>query len=276
MNAIIKSSFWTDERLEDASPEIKLATLWLITNPVRDLCGFVSVSNKRFTFETGLQPEILEGACKALPTSILSPCKGVYFLTHFLRHQFGKGGHISLKNNVVRAAIRHAEGLPTALRDAFFAVYPELVTTPTNECANLNPLTTPLQGGGVGVRVRVREGERAEGECEGKQLHIPDVVAIYPKRERQAEAIAAVQHHVERGTDLQVIELGTRAIAAVIARMPGGHLNSFVPSAAKFFQNRRWEDDPDTWLRQSGKGTNGAPVGELNLGGRKAAKTIRI
>ena len=105
---------------------------------------------------------------------------------------------------------------------------------------------------------------------------IPTIVSIYPKRERQAEAIEALAGHVRKGADLDSVISGTRAIAAIIARLPGGHLNAYVPSAAVFFRNRRWEDDPHTWLRNAGKHTNGAPQQALDLGGRKAAREIHV
>ncbi len=100
---------------------------------------------------------------------------------------------------------------------------------------------------------------------------IEAVVALYPKRERQAEAFEALADHVWKGTDLDAVRTGTQAIAAVIARLPGAHLNSYIPSAAAFFRNRRWEDDPQTWLRNAGKHVNGAPPQKLDLGGRRPA-----
>jgi uncharacterized protein YdaU (DUF1376 family) len=102
---------------------------------------------------------------------------------------------------------------------------------------------------------------------------LAEIVALYPKRERQAEAVAALAKHVAQGADLDAVASGTRAIAAIILRMPGGPLNAYVPSAAKFFQNRRWQDDPKTWLRNAGK--NGAPIEELYQGGRRGT-TIEI
>jgi hypothetical protein len=105
---------------------------------------------------------------------------------------------------------------------------------------------------------------------------LPDVVSLYPKREKMAEAVEALAAHVRKGADLDAVVAGTRAIAAIIQRMPGGHLNSYVPSAATFFRNRRWEDDPKTWLRNAGTKSNGAPVEELFRGGGRQATTIEL
>jgi hypothetical protein len=126
---------------------------------------------------------------------------------------------------------------------------------------------------------RSREEKRREENDSNESfsmavLNLPDVVAIYPKRHRQTEAIEALAAHVRKGTDLEAVVAGTRAIAAIIQRMPGGPENIYVPSAATFFRNRRWEDDPKTWLRNAK--TNGAPVEELYQGGGRKGTTIEL
>lgn len=106
------------------------------------------------------------------------------------------------------------------------------------------------------------------------------IAALYPRRQAMREAISHISRHIADGIHPQAIADGTRAIAAAIQQLPSGHLNAYVPSAAKFFQNRRWEDDPQTWLRLAPtKGTHpgnhGAQPQKLSLGGRSAT-TIKI
>lgn len=134
-----------------------------------------------------------------------------------------------------------------------------------NESVTLPPLQKALP--------EKRRDVLDESNTLGEAMKLPDVVSLYPKREKQAEAIEALAAHVRKGVDLDSVADGTRAIAAIIGRMPGGALNAYVPSAATFFRNRRWEDDPKTWLRQAK--TNGAPVEELFQGGRKGT-TIEL
>jgi hypothetical protein len=122
------------------------------------------------------------------------------------------------------------------------------------------------------IEEKRRDDDSKESSC-GKISTLPDVVSLYPKREKMAEAVEALAAHVRKGADLDAVVAGTRAIAAIIQRMPGGHLNSYVPSAATFFRNRRWEDDPKTWLRNAGTKSNGAPVEELFRGGGRQATT---
>ncbi len=106
-------------------------------------------------------------------------------------------------------------------------------------------------------------------------LDLPSIVAAYPRREGVAEALGHLTTSLRKGADPQTILTGTRAIAAVIGQMPSGALNAYVVSAATFFRNERWRDDPATWQR-SGAAKNGATREPLNLGGRKVAETIRV
>lgn len=280
MDSYVKSSFWTDERIDELGSNEKFAALWLITNPGRDLLGFTQVTARRFCFETKL-PDLtpLQGACKGLPTSFKLVSGNVYFAVNFLRHQFGKGGRISLKNNVVRAVIRHARTLPVALQTAFLDAYPELAefvletnqTTPENE-----PPSKPLpRGREEKSSVEKRGEEKNEEGCGEKQPDLADIVGAYPKREAVAEALGHVTRSVRNGADPAAILTGTRAIAAVIGQLPSGHLNAFVVSAGTFFKNERWRDDPQTWLR-SGAAKNGAAAGSLKLGGREAGSMTRV
>lgn len=106
-------------------------------------------------------------------------------------------------------------------------------------------------------------------------MDLSNIVGAYPRREGVAEALGHIAASVRRGANPEVILTGTRAIAAVIGQLPSGHLNAFVVSASKFFQNERWRDDPQTWLRH-GAAKNGAAAGMLNLGGRKVGSVTRI
>lgn len=127
------------------------------------------------------------------------------------------------------------------------------------------------------------EGERKGNGKEGEyppspqggdgnfQTTVCDLVSIvqaYPRREGDKEALEAVRASVRKGESPETILAGTRSIAAVIPQLPSGHLNAFVVSAARFFRDERWRDDPATWRRHGGK--NGVAVGKLDLGGRKA------
>lgn len=257
--------------MEDLTRDEKLAALWLITNPSRDLCGFTSVSNKRFEFETGLTVENLEGASKGLPTSIQQLPGGVWFSVNFLRHQFGKGGRLKLGNKVVIAAARHAAQLPDPLANAFFKAYPELREldpSHSSEISKNNPPPIPHTVKPDGVREREREGAG-----EGAKASLPGgidpvtIVSAYPRNENKESALKLVAQQLAGGEDAEAMLAGTRAIAAIIPRLPSGHLNARLVSSLTFFRDKRWKDDPATWLRNGGK--SGQVPGTLQLNGRR-------
>lgn len=173
MDATIKASFWTDCRIEDAPAEVKLACLWMVTNPTRDLCGFTCATGRRFEFETGLKKADLAEACESISESFRELPGGVLFAVNFLRHQFGKGGKISPKNNVITAAVNHAKKLPEALQEAFFGAYPELddrEAPPHPLGTPLAPPPHPLTPFSQGVRVRAGAGAEQEQEQEQENL----------------------------------------------------------------------------------------------------------
>lgn len=284
MDSYVKASFWSDDRIENLEPSEKLACLWLITNTGRDLLGFSQVTARRFCFETGLSDlSPLQGACKGLPTSFRLVSRNVYFAVNFLRHQFGKGGKISLKNNVVRAVIRHAKTLPIDMQRAFLDAYPELAEFVLEDAKNIpenEPPSNPLPRGREEKSSVEKSSVENIGEgCGEKQLDdhfdLANIVGAYPRREGVAEALGHVRRSVAAGTAPEAIMGGTRAIAGVIREMPSGHLNKFVVSAANFFRHERWRDDPQTWLR-SGASRNGAAAASLDLGGRKIGSMTKL
>lgn len=95
-----------------------------------------------------------------------------------------------------------------------------------------------------------REGERKGNTQREALMRVSDIVSLYPRNAKRAEAIDVLARMLANGQiDLDAVEAGTRAIAAIIPQLPSGHLNRYVPDALSFFKGRRWEDDPKTWLR---------------------------
>lgn len=79
------------------------------------------------------------------------------------------------------------------------------------------------------------------------------VVDLYPRREKWAEALRIVYAHLIDGDDIEAMKAGTIACADVIRRMPGGAAGTYVPSAESFFAKKRWKDDPETLFRDKGQ-----------------------
>lgn len=86
-----------------------------------------------------------------------------------------------------------------------------------------------------------------------RDITAEQIVTAYPRRQGQTEALRIVTQHLRAGDDADAMLAGTRSIAAVVAELPGGANNAFVPAADKFFHGKRWKDDPATWKRSSGR-----------------------
>jgi hypothetical protein len=104
------------------------------------------------------------------------------------------------------------------------------------------------------------------------------IVRSYPRQERFAEALMAVRGQLASGESFPLMLAGTKAAAEALAKAPAGAANKYAPSALKFFEGKRWMDDPATLIRPavaSAAGGNGRDRGEmsaeelaLQLGGR--------
>jgi hypothetical protein len=140
-------------------------------------------------------------------------------------------------------------------------------------------LETPGRTAARQGRDKAKEGKELNEEKESKTYLAATVaeqiVGSYPRREATADCLRIVAADIKAGEDPGAMLAGTLEIAAAIARLPSGHLNAYVLSATRFFKEKRWMDDPATWLRQADKAAGGngkAPLTdqEMNqqIGGR--------
>jgi len=274
MHSQVKSIFWSDDRVGALSPEEKLAILWLMTNSRLDLCGFCRPEKRWFEFETGIPFEALGRACKGFTNSIHTLEDGTIFIRNYVRHQCSKNGAVSTHNKIVIGAVKHALGMSEALRRAFFEANPELQKL----ASEISEITKPSQGHQRGKGKGKGKGKGISSEEEEQDQpdhsrHAHSIVAAYPRREDSERCLLEVLAQLEAGADPEAMLAGTRAIAAVIAQLPSAHNNKFVLGAYRFFREKRWQDDPQTWLRAGDR--NGEQPAPLDLGGRKAS-TVKI
>ncbi|MCW1926539.1 hypothetical protein OKA05_28565 [Luteolibacter arcticus] len=92
------------------------------------------------------------------------------------------------------------------------------------------------------------------------------IVRSYPRQERFAEALAMVRGHLAAGHDFEVMLSGTKAAADALAKAPSGAANKYAPSALRFFEAKRWMDDPATLIRPPSAGNGGGSGGGHGVG----------
>ena len=124
MKPMIDPAFWSDPDIEGAKSGVKLAALWLITNPQTSILGLCNASPLRFTFETGLPATALESALEALPRAF-KRFGSVVFVRNYVRHQFGNGDKLIRNNFFVALKSKFEAVREEELRKAILFDYPE-------------------------------------------------------------------------------------------------------------------------------------------------------
>lgn len=166
MSPFIHSAFWSDPEIEVVSSDAKLAVLWIITNGQTSIIGLCNATEKRFAFETGLAPSVLQDACNALPNMLLQTTDGIW-VRNYIHHQFGRGEKLS-RNNCYRAIGNAVSQLQDqALILAIYTHYPEM----EGVCKPLLRASVPLTKGPrreeKGTEVNGLDSEKGEqGETE--------------------------------------------------------------------------------------------------------------
>ncbi len=93
---IVDTSFWTDGKVDDFSPEDKYFMLYLLTNPFTTQLGIYEISVKQVAFQLGYSVEavkvLLERFESKYDMIIYSKSTNEIAIKNFLRHSIIKGG----------------------------------------------------------------------------------------------------------------------------------------------------------------------------------------
>ena len=107
---------------------------------------------------------------------------------------------------------------------------------------------------------------QGEGEGEGEAPHSPPrglarkdwaekIYSAYPQKKGRRAALTAIENALRRGADPEHVERQTVAFAAFVAQWPAADQQRFIPNPATWFNQDRFDDDPNTWVRG-----NAAPI----------------
>ena len=93
---IVDTSFWTDGKVDDFSPEDKYFLLYLLTNPFTTQLGIYEISVKQVAFQLGYSVETVRVLIDRFETKYkmiwFSPSTNEIAIKNFLRHSIMKGG----------------------------------------------------------------------------------------------------------------------------------------------------------------------------------------
>ena len=93
---IVDTSFWTDGKVDDFSPEDKYFMLYLLTNPFSTQLGIYEISIKQAAFQMGYSVDAVKVLIERFENKygvvIFSPTTNEIAIKNFLRHSIIKGG----------------------------------------------------------------------------------------------------------------------------------------------------------------------------------------
>lgn len=92
---IVDTSFWTDNKIDDFSPEDKYFMLYLLTNPFSTQLGIYEISIKQVAFHLGYSKDTVMALIERFEKYgiiIFSPTTNEVAIKNFLRHSIIKGG----------------------------------------------------------------------------------------------------------------------------------------------------------------------------------------
>ena len=93
---IVDTSFWTDGKVDDFSPEDKYFMLYLLTNPFSTQLGIYEFSIKQVAFQLGYSVDAVKVLLERFETKydmiLFSPSTNEIAIKNFLRHSIIKGG----------------------------------------------------------------------------------------------------------------------------------------------------------------------------------------
>ena len=93
---IVDTSFWTDGKVDEFSPEDKYFMLYLLTNPFSTQLGIYEISIKQVAFQLGYSMDSVKVLIDRFENKygmiIFSPKTNEIAIKNFLRHSIIKGG----------------------------------------------------------------------------------------------------------------------------------------------------------------------------------------
>jgi hypothetical protein len=264
---------WQNPWFRKLTPEAKLLWQWLLDHC--DAAGVIEPDFELATFQIGV--EIDSAVIDELGTRVRQLASGKLLIPAFIGFQYGRISRACRAQEKVFLSLdRHGLTAEFAEKEKGKSVLSDTLSHTLSDRVSNTLLDTQQE------EEEEEEEEVKEEGCGEKPTASPSqaitaetIVGAYPVRQDTAQCIAIVEKHIAAGECAEAMLAGTRAIAGAIAQLPSGHLNKYVLGATRFFRDKRWEDDPATWLRQNAPGTT-SDGSKLELGGRRPSRVVKI
>lgn len=235
MKRFTETDKWRDKWFQSLQHDSKLLFIYFC-----DTCnnaGFYEENEREACFHLGITEEQYQGALKGLERGIKG-ASGWLWVRRFLRHQ--KNEQLNPENPAHKQIIRLiSEQLGR------FEEFPEF----QQFISPLKGLLSPIERGilsPIGIGKGTGKGKRESPE---REKIAAEIYELYPRKVGRPEALKAIYSAISRGTSPIVLMERTKAYAQARASQDNG----FTPHPSTWFNQDRFNDDPETWNHQTGK-----------------------
>lgn len=235
---MVNTKFWSDGYVSELEPTEKLLFLYLITNERVDISGIYELPLKFMSFETGIKKEELIRILDRFERDEkVFYADGFVFVKNFIKNQNCNSDSIviAIKNKI--------EELPSQIRKKI-----ENKETVWGRCGDGVRMVYTRYGEIEREREMEREKKKkGKGEMETGSDTIPptplfeNFFLAYPKKAGRESA-----ERLWRSMKLDNISVKIMNFVA-LAKETDRWKRGFVPSSKNFLEERRWEDDLDTY-----------------------------
>lgn len=130
---MVNTRFWDDSYVAELTPIEKLLFLYLLTNPLTNICGVYELPIKRIFFDTGIQEGEVVKTLKKFQEDGKIVYEGSWVgIKNFIKHQ-------TINPKVRQGIILGLEKAPKGIVDSLCIDYDSLSHLNLNSNSNLNP-----------------------------------------------------------------------------------------------------------------------------------------
>lgn len=244
---------WRDNWFRKLSPTHKC--LWGYLTDNCDHAGVIEVDWELASFQIGAKVRAEDLDAFERQVEIL-PC-GKLLILGFIKFQFGKPSYDCKPHAPIFTALERHGLTYEAISERLSKATPKGIDSLSKGNDSLSGNSSKGIEGISKASERLQEKEKEEDKEQdsapipgpGSPITADSVYAAYPRKEARKAAVAAIDR-AARACPLGMPYLLERAklYAAAVARWPAAD-RAYIPHAATWFNQARYEDDPALWSR---------------------------
>ena len=245
---IVDTSFWTDGKVDEFTPEDKYFMLYLLTNPFTTQLGIYEISIKQMAFQLGYSLEsvtaLLDRFENKYGVIIFSKSTNEIAIKNFLRHSIMKGG--KPVEDCLRKELKKVKN-----KDLIYAVFQHIT-----DYDNLNDTVKKIvneyeiendNDNDNDVSYHDSHHESSTNRQTQEKNNITDefekLWKMYPNKKGKDKALIYYQKARKSGTTFEDVEQGIKNYCKEIEVKKTS--KQYIKHGSTWFNNKGWLDDYD-------------------------------